>query len=70
MLNTLASSSANVSQIMMRQVLGQEVKSQVGEFCNQAISGRYPMDRRAARIERKRAPTPESPGPRALLRLR
>ena len=49
MLNTLASSSANVSQIMMRQVLGQEVKSQVGEFCNQAISGRYPMDRRAAR---------------------
>ena len=49
MLTTLANSSANVSQIMLRQALGQEVKSQVGEFCNQAIAGRYPLDRRAAR---------------------
>jgi len=49
MLATLANSSATVSQMMLRQVLAQDVKAQVGEFCNQAIAGRYPMDRRAAR---------------------
>lgn len=49
MLDTLATSSAHVSQIMTRQNLAQEVKSQVGEFCIQAIAGRYPMDRRATR---------------------
>ena len=49
MLDTLATSSAHVSQIMVRQNLAQEVKSQVGEFCNQAVAGRYPLDRRSTR---------------------
>jgi type VI secretion system protein ImpL len=48
MLDTLATSSAHVSQIMVRQNLSQEVKSQVGEFCTKAIAGRYPMDRRSS----------------------
>ena len=49
MLDTLSTSSAHVSQIMVRQNLSQEVKSQVGEFCNQALAGRYPLDRRSTR---------------------
>ena len=39
----------SVSQKMVRQNLGQEVKSQVGEFCQQAIAGRYPFDRGSRR---------------------
>ncbi len=49
MLDNLSTSSAHVSQIMVRQNLAQEVKSQVGEFCNQAVAGRYPLDRRSTR---------------------
>jgi type VI secretion system protein ImpL len=49
MMDTLSDSSARVSQTMVRQNLGHEVRSQVGEFCQQAISGRYPFDRNAAR---------------------
>jgi len=49
MLDTLSSSSAQRSQFLVRQNLSQEVKSQVGEFCNQAVAGRYPLDRRATR---------------------
>jgi type VI secretion system protein ImpL len=49
LLDTLAQNSAQVSQILVRQNLGQEVRSQVGEFCQQAITGRYPIDRRSAR---------------------
>ena len=47
MVTTLGNSSANVSQILMRQILSEEVRAQVGEFCNQAIARRYPIDRRA-----------------------
>ena len=49
MLDNLSQSSAQVSQVMVRQNLGQEVKSQVGEFCQQAVAGRYPLDRNATR---------------------
>ncbi len=35
--------------MMVRQNLSGEVRSQVGEFCQQAIAGRYPIDRNAAR---------------------
>ena len=49
MLDNLSASSAQVSQIMVRQNLGQEVKSQVGEFCQQAIAGRYPLNRASKR---------------------
>jgi type VI secretion system protein ImpL len=47
MVTALGNSSASVSQIMMRQNLGEEVRAQVGEFCNQAIAKRYPIDRSA-----------------------
>ncbi len=47
MVTTLGNSSANVSQILMRQILSEEVRAQVGEFCNQAIARRYPIDRHA-----------------------
>jgi type VI secretion system protein ImpL len=49
MLATLGNSSANVTQVMLRQVLSEEVRAQIGEFCNQAIAGRYPVDPRATR---------------------
>ena len=47
MVTALGNSSASVSQIMMRQNLSEEVRAQVGEFCNQAIARRYPVDRAA-----------------------
>ncbi|HSC62473.1 MAG TPA: type VI secretion system membrane subunit TssM [Caldimonas sp.] len=49
MLDTIGDSSAKISQMMVRQNLGNEVRSQVGEFCQQAIAGRYPVDRNAPR---------------------
>ena len=49
MMDNLSQSSAHVSQVLVRQNLGNEVKSQVGEFCHQAVAGRYPLDRGSAR---------------------
>jgi type VI secretion system protein ImpL len=49
MLDNLSQNSARVAQILVRQNLGNEVRSQVGEFCQQAVAGRYPLDRNAAR---------------------
>jgi type VI secretion system protein ImpL len=49
MMDSLSQSSAQVSQLMVRQNLGQEVRSQVGEFCQQAVAGRYPLDRGSSR---------------------
>ncbi len=49
MLDNLSQSSATVSQLMVRQNLGQEVRSQIGEFCQQAVAGRYPVDRTSTR---------------------
>ena len=49
MLATLGNSSESMAKIVMRQVLSEEVRAQVGEFCNQAIAGRYPVDPRATR---------------------
>lgn len=49
MMDNLSASSAQVSQILVRQNLGQEVKSQIGEFCQQAIAGRYPLNRASKR---------------------
>ena len=49
MMDNLSQSSAQVSQLLVRQNLGQEVKSQVGEFCQQAVAGRYPLDRGSPR---------------------
>jgi type VI secretion system protein ImpL len=35
--------------VLVRQNLGNEIKSQVGEFCRQAVAGRYPLDRSSPR---------------------
>jgi type VI secretion system protein ImpL len=49
MIDSLSQSSAQVAQTMVRGSLGNEVKSQVGEFCLQAVAGRYPLDKGSAR---------------------
>ncbi|WP_280152254.1 type VI secretion system membrane subunit TssM [Piscinibacter sp. XHJ-5] len=49
MMDNLSASSASLSQILVRQNLAQEVRSQVGEFCQQAVAGRYPLDPRSPR---------------------
>lgn len=43
MMETLSQGSAQIAQGLMRQTLAQEVRSQIGEFCQQAVAGRYPM---------------------------
>ncbi|GAB3772203.1 type VI secretion system membrane subunit TssM [Ramlibacter monticola] len=49
MLDNLSQNSGQVAQLLVRQNLGQEVRSQVGEFCQQAVAGRYPLDRASGR---------------------
>ncbi len=49
MMDTLGDNSARISQMMVRQNLSGEVRSQVGEFCQQAIGGKYPIDRNSTR---------------------
>ena len=46
---TLAQASGKVTVVQLREILGRDVKSQVGEFCQQAVAGRYPLDRNATR---------------------
>jgi len=48
-MDTIGDSSSRISQLMVRQNLGGEVRSQVGEFCQQAVGGKYPIDRNATR---------------------
>jgi len=49
LLETLGTTSAKVAQMQLRESLAREVRSQVGEFCQQAIAGRYPFDRGSTR---------------------
>jgi len=49
MMDAIGDSSSRISQLMVRQNLSSEVRSQVGEFCQQAIGGKYPIDRNATR---------------------
>jgi len=49
MMDTIGDSSSRISQLMVRQNLGGEVRAQVGEFCQQAVGGKYPIDRNATR---------------------
>ena len=43
-LDNLGSTSAKVTLMQQRENLSRDVRAQVGEFCNQALSGRYPFD--------------------------
>ncbi|MBK7614584.1 MAG: type VI secretion system membrane subunit TssM [Burkholderiales bacterium] len=49
MLDTLGTSSSRVASMQLRESLSREVRSQVGEFCHQAIAGRYPFDASSSR---------------------
>jgi type VI secretion system protein ImpL len=48
-LETLGSTSSRVASMQLRESLSREVRAQVGEFCSQAITGRYPFDTSASR---------------------
>lgn len=49
LLDTLGTASAQGAAAQLRAALSRDVRSQVGEFCNQAVAGRYPFDPGAAR---------------------
>jgi len=49
LLDSLGSSGARAANIATRGSLAADVRSVVGEFCQQAVSGRYPFDPTAAR---------------------
>ena len=49
LLNTLSVSGTTAALDATRANLGQAIKSQIGEFCQQAIAGRYPMVRSSTR---------------------
>ena len=49
LVQNLASASGSVAAIQLREILSREVRAQVGEFCQQAAAGRYPLDRNATR---------------------
>ena len=49
LLATLGGTSSKVAQMQLRESLSREVRAQIGEFCAQAVSGRYPFDANAAR---------------------
>lgn len=44
MLDNLGATSAKVGLMQLRESLSREVKAQIGDFCSQAITGRYPFD--------------------------
>ena len=48
-LDSLGSSSARVALMQLRDSLSREVRASVGEFCREAVSGRFPFDPNAAR---------------------
>ena len=48
-LDSLGSTSSRVALMQLRESLSREVRSQVGEFCSQAVAGRYPFDISASR---------------------
>jgi type VI secretion system protein ImpL len=49
LLDSLGAASARVASMQLRESLSREVRSQIGEFCQQAVSGRYPFDPSASR---------------------
>ena len=49
LLDSLGSTSSRVALMQLRESLSREVRAQIGEFCNQAVVGRYPFDPNSAR---------------------
>lgn len=48
LLADLGRSSAGFTGLLQRELLSREVRTSVGDFCNQAIAGRYPLSARSA----------------------
>jgi type VI secretion system protein ImpL len=48
-MDTLGSAGTKMSLMQLRDSLSRMVRSDIGEFCNQAIGGRYPFDTSASR---------------------
>ena len=46
-LENLGTTSSRVALMQLRESLSREVRAMVGEFCNQAIAGRYPFSKSA-----------------------
>ena len=49
LLDQLGSAAGSITRIQLRSALSDRVRSEIGEFCNQAINGRYPFDPAAAK---------------------
>ncbi|MBS0447975.1 MAG: type VI secretion system membrane subunit TssM [Proteobacteria bacterium] len=49
LLEDVGTTSSQIAKTMVRGNLSAEVRSQVGEFCQQALAGRYPLDRGSSR---------------------
>jgi len=49
LVQNLASTSGSVAAIQLREILSRQVRADVGDFCQQAAAGRYPLDRNATR---------------------
>ncbi|MDO8375612.1 MAG: type VI secretion system membrane subunit TssM [Aquabacterium sp.] len=48
-LDNLGTTSSRVALMQLRESLSRDVRAQIGEFCNQALTGRYPFDASSAR---------------------
>ncbi|MGM9485015.1 type VI secretion system membrane subunit TssM [Roseateles sp. NT4] len=44
LLNALGTTSAHVAIIQLRATLSERVRAEIGEYCAQAVNGRYPFD--------------------------
>lgn len=44
LLDTLGTASARVAIIQLRSTLSERVRAEIGDFCAQAVNGRYPFD--------------------------
>lgn len=49
LLEAVGQAAGKIALIQLRESLSREVRSQIGEFCQQAVSGRYPFDPGSAR---------------------
>ncbi len=49
LLENLGTASARVAQMQLRESLSREVRATIGEYCQQAVAGRYPFDATSTR---------------------
>jgi type VI secretion system protein ImpL len=49
MLKTLGTASRGIAGVVLRDTLARDVRATVGDFCQAAVAGRFPLDRNATR---------------------